>query len=529
MLTEGGSRKGHTVEAKRQRPGFYRNWVTYAGGLLVLVGVVLTLMGVVFQFSIRKPGPYAGIITFLIFPSIGVGGVVLALLGGWRESRRRRRVGSAEALPFPSLDLNDPRQRRRFGILAVVASVLSVVFAFAGYNGFLLTESVPFCGSTCHTQMGPEMTAYRSSPHADVPCVDCHVGDGAGHYLMSKLNGVKQLAAVAFHSYGRPIPTPIKGLRPARETCEECHWSAKAWGAQLYQRPHFRYDEKATPEQITMLIKTGGGESAYGAGIHWHMAVENEVTFVAEDDQMQRIPWVRVKRKDGSVTEYFRTDKKVDSSTLAAMTKHTMDCIDCHNRPAHTFEAPDVAVDRALAVGVFSSTLPWVKSISVDALSKDYPSRDAAHAGFRKDITAFYAERYPDVASARTADIDKLVAGLSDIYDRNVFPEMNVSWATYPSNLGHRNSPGCFRCHDGKHVSPDGKALLSECKACHTEPQRGPLTGMGEAMGSVEKDWHPWQMPEKHLAIAKHKEIQCYECHVAGRRPKTECNECHSH
>jgi hypothetical protein len=514
---------------KRGRPALYRNWVSYTGGLLALVGVALMAMGVLFQFSIRRPGPYAGIITFLIFPAIIIAGLVIGLVGGWRESRRRRRVGSTEALPFPSIDLNDPRQRRRFSILAVLASLLTVVFAFAGYNGFLLTESVPFCGSTCHTQMGPEMTAYSASPHARVACVECHVGEGAGHYVASKLNGVRQLAGVLFGSYDRPIPTPIKNLRPARETCQACHWPAKAWGSQLYQRPHFRYDEKSTPEQISMLMRVGGGEGAFGAGIHWHMAIANEVTFVAQDDHLQSIPWVSVKRPDGSVTEYYRTEKRVEPSEVAAMTKHTMDCIDCHNRPAHSFETPDIAIDRSLAAGVVPPSLPWVKLLSVDTLSKEYPSRSAAHEGIKKGVTAFYAEKYPDVVTARAADVGKLIAGLDDIYDRNVFPEMSVSWKTYPSNIGHRNSPGCFRCHDGKHVSANGDVVHSECKTCHTEPQRGPQSGMGETMTGSEKDWHPWQTPEKHLAVTQHKDIQCYECHVAGRRPKTECNECHSH
>ncbi len=514
---------------EKRRASLYRNWVSYAGGLLVVVGLVLVLMGILFTFSIRKPGPYAGIITFVIFPSIILAGLALGLGGMWRESRRRLRQHTTEALPFPSLDLNEPRQRRMFAVLFLAGSVLLAVFAVAGYNGFLLTESVGFCGSTCHTQMGPEMSAYQHSPHASVPCVECHVGGGAGHYVASKLNGMKQLAGVIFGTYDRPIPTPIKGLRPARETCEECHWSAKAWGSQLYQRPHFGYDEKATPEQISMLIKTGGGQGAFGAGIHWHMAVENEVTYVSDDDHLQSIPWVAVKRSDGSVTEYTRTEKKVDPATLATLPKHTMDCIDCHNRPAHTFETPDIAVDRSLAAGVMSSTLPWVKSLSVDTLAKEYPTRAAAHDGIKKDILAFYADKYPDLSTARAVDIQKLVDGVTGIYDQNVFPEMNVSWKTYPSNMGHRNSPGCFRCHDGKHVAPDGKVLTSECKACHTEPQRGPQSGMGEAMATIEKDWHPWQMPEKYLAIEKHKEVQCYECHLMGRRPKTECNECHSH
>lgn len=526
--------KGSSERPKRRRRALYRNWVSYCGGLLVVGGLVLFLMALLFQYSLRRPSPYADIITYLIFPGVILGGLVVALAGMVRESRRRRRLGTPDApLPFPSVDLNDPRQRRIFVSLVGAMGVLVVVFAFAGYNGFLLTESVGFCGSTCHTQMGPEMAAYQRSPHANVPCVACHVGGGAGAYASSKANGMKQLWGVVTHSYDTPIPTPIKGLRPARETCQDCHWLEKQWGTQLYQRPHFRYDEKSTPEQITMLMKVGGGQGAYGAGIHWHMGIENTVSFVADDDHLQSIPWVKVARSDGTSTEYFRKVNPVDPGALASMTKHTMDCMDCHNRPAHTFETPDIAVDRALAAGVVSTTLPFVKSLSVDALSKEYGTRDFAHDGIAKDVRAFYAERYPEVATTRAVDIGKLIDGLDGIYDANVFPEMKVSWKTYPSNLGHRNSPGCFRCHDGKHASPDGKVLTYECKACHTQPQRGPVSGLGEVLAASANpgpdDWHPWQVPEKHLKVEQHKGILCHECHVAGRRPKTECNECHSH
>jgi hypothetical protein len=517
------------VNPTRLRPRLYRNPITYAGGLLTVLGLVLVLMGMLFQFTAPRVGPYAGIITFVAFPAVIVVGVLGIFGGMWHESLRRRRAHTAEAQPFPAVDLNEPRQRHIFTMVVVSGSALLAVLAVAGYNAFLLTESVGFCGNTCHTQMGPEMTAYQHSPHARVPCVSCHVGDGAGRYVASKLNGVRQLAGVVFGNYDKPIPTPVRGLRPARETCEECHWPAKSWGSQLYQRSHFRYDEKSTPEQISMLLKVGGGQGDFGTGIHWHMALQNEVTFASDDAHLQSIPWVRVKRPDGSVTEYTRTEKPVEPDTIAALPKHTMDCIDCHSRPAHQFETPDVAVDRALAAGAMPSTLPWVKSISVDTLSKAYKSRDAAHTEMRRSVAAFYADKYPDVAAARSAEVQKLADGLVAIYDRNVFPEMDVSWKTYPSNLGHRNSPGCFRCHDGKHVSQGGKVLPSACDTCHTEPQRGPPTAMGQVMARVEKDWHPWQTPEKHLAIAQHKEIQCYECHVSGRRPKTECSECHSH
>ena len=514
------------MSAKQAHKGLYRNWVSALGAGLAVAGVLLIIAAVLFEISQKRSSPYLGIFTYTVFPGFIVGGLVTLLVGMRIEGLRRVRTGALEALPYPSLDLNNPVHRKRFAIGAAIGTLVLIVLAFSGYNAFLLTESVAFCGTTCHTPMQPEHTAYLTSPHARVRCVDCHVGEGAGWYVKSKINGAHQLFGVLFNSYQRPIPTPLEGLRPARETCEECHWPEKFWGSHLYQRAHFRYDEKSTPEQITLLIKTGGvGDTA--AGIHWHVFRENEVEYVANDEKLQDIPWVRVKRSDGSVTEYATTEKPVPPETIAQMRHHVMDCMDCHNRPAHRFDPPDIAVDRSLASNQISQTLPYVKSVLVDALSRDYPTNDAAHKGLSREIKAFYAEKYPDAAVQRAVDIDKAVEGALAIYDRNVFPEMKVSWATYPTNIGHRNWPGCFRCHDGKHQSADGKKIISECKACHTDPKRGPQSGMGEAMAASEKNWHPWEMPPKHLEIQKHSQIQCYECHLAGRRPKTECKECH--
>lgn len=511
---------------KKPHTGLYRNWVSYLGGIISAAGFFLVLLFLLLELSLKRPSPYIGIFTFVLFPGLIGAGIVLALIGMRFEAQRRVRVGATAALPYPAIDLNEPKQRRRFAVGIVVGTLLLVVFAFTGYNGFLLTESVGFCGETCHV-MKPELTAYLASSHARVRCVDCHVGEGAGWYVHSKLSGARQLFAITFGTYERPIPTPVENLRPARETCEHCHWPEKFVQAQLYQRPHFRYDEKNTPEQITLLVKTGGG-GQNGGGIHWHMFIENTVTFVAEDRHHQEIPWVQVKRKDGSTTEYFRQERKINPAQLASLKKHVMDCMDCHNRPAHNFQPPDLAVDRALAAGAISTTLPFVKLAAVDALSRPYKDARSAHDGLRQDLLAFYAEKYPELAKNRAAEIDGAVKKLIDIYDHNVFPEMKVGWDTYPSNIGHRYWSGCFRCHDGKHVSPEGKAIRSECNICHTDPKRGPQTGMGEVLQKAERDWHPWEMPEKHLAIAKHAEIQCSACHLAGRRPKTECKDCHN-
>jgi hypothetical protein len=385
---------------------------------------------------------------------------------------------------------------------------------------------VGFCGKMCHV-MKPEHTAYLNSSHARVRCVECHVGEGAGWYVHSKLSGARQLFAVVFKTYERPIPTPVENLRPAKETCQHCHWPEKFVQAQLYQRPHFRYDEANTPEQITLLVKTGGG-GENGGGIHWHMFIENKVTYVAEDRHLQEIPWVQVKHRDGRVVEYFRKDHKVTKEQVAGMRQHEMDCMDCHNRPAHGFEPPDLAVDRAMVAGKLPRSLPFVKATAVDSLSREYATAELAHQGIAREFREFYTQKYPQVAAVRGGDIDKGVETLLGIYDRNVFPEMKVSWSTYPSNIGHRYWPGCFRCHDGKHVSADGQVISANCNVCHSEAKRGKQSGMGETLVTAERDWHPWDIPEKHLAIPKHSEILCSSCHLAGRRPKTECKDCHN-
>ena len=518
------------AEAKKPSSGLYRNTMSYLGGLIVVGSGALMLLMMLAELSIKKPGPYIGIIAYLILPAILMSGVVLVLWGMRREAVRRKRTGEASALPYPSVDLNDDTQRKRFGFGVVIGSLFLVLLAWAGYNGFIFTESVSFCGTTCHTVMEPEHTAYLHSPHARVPCVDCHVGEGADWYVKSKLSGVRQVFAVALHSYERPIPTPIANLRPARETCEHCHWPQKFFGARMLQLPHFRYDETNSPEQISLMLKVGGGESIRGAaGIHWHMIIDNQVTFAATDKQLQHIPWVQVRHADGRVIEYVDQDTKLSAEQIKALPNHVMDCMDCHNRPSHQYPPPEGGVDEAIYSGKISITLPWIKKVAVDALIREYPDRDAAHAGLRQEITSFYQTKYPDVAQHRKADIDKAIDAVITIYDRSVFPLMRVDWKTYPMNIGHRNWPGCFRCHDGKHVSSDGQVLSMKCDGtCHTMPQRSQLASLGHVGAEPTTEWHPWEMPAKSVSVKAHERLLCSACHEAGYRPKRDCNDCHA-
>ncbi|MBE0604329.1 MAG: NapC/NirT family cytochrome c, partial [Deltaproteobacteria bacterium] len=473
--------------------GLYRNAISLYGAIIAGGSLLLILFAVLLQFTAQKPSPYLGIFTFLIFPAFFMVGAILFLYGMRRESLRRRRAGSDEALPYPRLDLNDSRQRKRFGYFSMGGIFVAILLAFTTYNAFLYSESVSFCGTLCHTVMKPEYTAYLVSPHARVRCVDCHIGEGAEWFVKAKISGLRQVAAVTFGSYERPIPTPIENLRPARETCEECHWPAKFFGTQLVQRPHFRYDAKNTPEQISLGVKTGGGSpETGGAGIHWHMVMENRITFAAADRKKQEIPLVEVRDPQGRLqVEYLSTEYKGTADQLSRMRRYPIDCIECHNRPTHIFIPPETAVDQAMVSGFISPALPWAKKVVVDALAREYPSNDKAHQGLAAEIGGFYQKNHPDVFASRKAAMDNAVAAATAIYDRSVFPEMRVNWQTYPSNISHRNWPGCFRCHDGKHVSKTGKVLGNGCTTCHTEPIRSQLMPMGTVTLQSGQPWHP--------------------------------------
>jgi hypothetical protein len=290
------------------------------------------------------------------------------------------------------------------------------------------------------------------------------------------------------------------------------------------QIAHFRYDEKNTPEQISIGIKTGGGSAALGgtAGIHWHMIIEHKVNYVAVDRQKQEIPWIEVRNAKGELLEeYLSLDYKGSKEQLAAIPKDEMDCMDCHNRPTHIYLPPETGVDRAMTTGLIPRTLPWAKKLVVDALVREYPTREKAHEGLTAEITGFYRQKYPAIYEARRADVEKAAKTATEIYDRSVFPAMKVNWKTYPSNIGHRNWPGCFRCHDGRHVSKTGKVLSTECSVCHTMPERGPLMPLGAVSADTKMPWHPVEL------VGKHARILCSRCHSAGYRPPSECAECH--
>jgi len=322
-------------------------------------------------------------------------------------------------------------------------------------------ESTAFCGTACHSVMQPEFTAFQRSPHARVDCVDCHIGPGADWFVKSKISGAWQLVAVAFDLYPRPVPTPIHNLRPARETCEQCHWPEKFVGDKLRVSTHFEEDETNTETKTALLLKVGGIQGRESRGIHWHVDPQNRIRYLS-DASRETIYDVELSLPDGSKRVYRKGDAPEDAVW------RDMDCVDCHNRPTHIYRQPEDEVDLALDEGRIDRNLPFIKREALKELLIEYDSHEAARDGIANAIDAFYSTEYPEVHSGQAAAIEAASGQLGDIYTSNIFPTMNVYWDTYPDHIGHESSPGCFRCHDRRHRTEDRERISKDCETCHT-------------------------------------------------------------
>ena len=486
-----------------------RNPISLAGVALALVSLGNIFLFSLIGFIAKRPSPYVGILAYMVSPGFLICGLSLIAAGAWRE--RRKKAGDAPL--YPRIDLNDPGQRSAvisFGAFVVVFVMLSGVGSYKAYE---FTDSVQFCGQTCHTVMKPEFTAYQLSPHARVGCVECHVGSGATWYVKSKLSGTRQLFAVMFNTFPRPIPTPVHNLRPAQETCEECHWPKKFYGAQLKVFTHYASDEKNTPRQIRMLIKTGGGDPATGApeGIHWHMNIANEIDYVAADEKRQVISYIHAKDAQGRVTEYYAQDSTLNKEQIAKAPRHRMDCVDCHNRPTHIYVPPDQAVDQALLAHKLDASLPYIKQQAVSVLTGKYDTTEAAVQAIAQDIHGFYESKYPDLAKLRQLEVRNAIDEVQQIFRRTTFPEMKLNWQTHPTNLGHFYFNGCFRCHDGQHVSAEGRVVSKDCNICHTL--------MGQEEGGISVAAVPKLTFQHPVELGDLTQVNCSDCHTGGAAP----------
>ncbi len=439
-----------------------RSVISLTGTAISVASLVLMLSLFVLEQFGFEGGPYLGILTYLILPMIFVVGLVLIPIGAVLWRRKINRMPGGEGTPLmPVFDLNVPKTRNWLLIFLGATMFNVVILSTATYKGLEVMESVEFCGMACHSVMEPEHTAHQRSAHSRVKCAGCHIGPGADWFVKSKLDGAWQLVAVALDLYPRPIPTPLHDLRPARDTCEQCHWPTKFVGDKLSVRKTYKDDEVNTELTTALLLRVGGAEGTGSTGIHWHVDPNVEIRY-RSDETREEIYEVEFNNEDGEVIVF--SDRKAPED--GGMWR-TMDCVDCHNRPSHIYQPPGKEIDRAISTGQIDRNLPFVKREGLRIIDAEYESHEVARSTINEELTRYYADNYPELAVEDKDAIAAAANTLGDIYSVNVFPQMKVWWDTYPNHIGHEQSDGCFRCHNKRMRTPDRVELEHECDTCH--------------------------------------------------------------
>jgi nitrate/TMAO reductase-like tetraheme cytochrome c subunit len=409
--------------------------------------------------------PYLGILFDVFLPGLFVLGLILIPIGIWLRHNRLKALGELPSI-YPRIGLRDPVFRRGIEMVVAATFINFIILGTASYRTVAYMDSPSFCGQTCHV-MAPQWTAYQVSPHSHVACVECHIGSGVSAAVQAKVNGTKQLIEVTFHTYPTPILAPLSVLRPARATCEECHSPTHFVGEKLLVETMYGDDEKNSVTHNILALHLGGVDSlSRQSGIHGHHLDQYE--YVATDNTYQTIIAVSKHNPDGSTTQFVSSDWK---GPIKGVTRQ-MDCIDCHDQATHTFQTAEDAVDEAMTVGSPNPALPFVHKQGLALIQAQYASQAEAATKIAAGLNDFYRAQYPAIYAGQRGAVDAAAKSLVAIYQRNVFPEMKVTWGTYTSGMGHsapghNPSPGCFRCHDGNHTSKDGKTITNDCSVCH--------------------------------------------------------------
>jgi nitrate/TMAO reductase-like tetraheme cytochrome c subunit len=452
---------------------YANNPITIAGVVLTTLSALLIITFMVVELFGELENPYFGLFAYVFMPAIFVLGLIEIPIGMLRRRRKLVREGTSEAAKsaFPTFDFNDPKIRRIVTVILALTAINAVILGSSSFVAVEKMETVTFCGETCHTVMKPEFTAYQQSPHSRVACVDCHIGPGASWFVKSKLDGLRQVWHTALNTYPRPVDTPLRTLRPARETCEQCHWPGKHHGDKLRAFVRHSTDEENTPSYTTMLLKTGGGSLDVGrhGGIHWwHIESDNVIRYLPGDERRESIVWVELTTPDGEVRTYTRSGDEAPSPAKLDAEARIMDCIDCHNRPTHLFATPPKALDWVLETHPDLRSLPYFKRQAQQAIERDYETHASGVAAVRQSITDYYETEYPEVVAATPELVANGADLASRVFARVSFPEMNTNWETHPNHIGHDDSPGCWRCHDDEMATADGKHVIPmDCDTCH--------------------------------------------------------------
>ena len=463
-----------------------RHWLSLAGAALVTTAVISWLFVLPLQIRGHANNPYVGIVVFLILPAIFFVGLLLIPVGVYL-ARRQIRQGLTE----PAFDRKVALQRLAW-FVGITTALNVLIGTQVTYRAVKHMETRQFCGATCHV-MAPEMAAFQNSPHSRLECVECHVGPGAAGWVASKASGTRQFFETVLESYPRPIPSALETNRlvAVRDTCESCHEPQRFGSTKLRIITKYAEDEQNTRTRTVLVMMVGGSKFA---GIHGkHFAPGTSIRFAAADSKRRTIPWVEYRdATTGKITTFVSEGTSLDS--VKSLPIYEMQCVDCHNRPTHTFESASRGMDDALALGEVATGLPFIKKKGVELLTATYKSSGEAAEKLPSALVSFYKQSYPDLYPTRSEDIQRAAQAVLAIYNRNVFPDLKVTWGTYPNNLGHTDFPGCFRCHDGSHTTAKAKTITQECNACHealamdeASPEILKTLGLEERISKVQK------------------------------------------
>lgn len=486
------------------------NLLSITGFLLAVNSLLVIVLLFIFSLFSKENNSYLGLFTYIIVPVFLVIGLLLIPIGALRK-KRRMKSGIQEEGNWPVLDLNQKIQRKNVLRVSMITLILLVASAFGSYKAFHYTESVEFCGTLCHKVMEPEYVTYQHSSHANVKCVECHVGEGAGWYVKSKLSGLYQVYSVLFHKYSRPIATPLHNLRPASETCEKCHWPDKFYSQKMRHMRSYLTDSANTEWNTALLMKIGPENSAKGLteGIHWHINKNFKIEYVDAHNDRESIPWVKLTNlKTGETKIFMDEENPVDQKGIDTLPHRIMDCMDCHTRPSHRYlSAPDY-IDQALASGKIPTNLPYIKMAAMEALKLTYPTKDSGHMEIDHTVMNYFKDEHPEVLDKDLDRVKKAITTIQGQYDQNVFPYMQADATKYRDHIGHLETEGCFRCHSDRHKTPKGETISRSCDLCHSILAQGPAGKLTSVpLGQSQEFIHPTDIR------GKWKTALCSECH----------------
>ncbi len=492
-------------------PASYYNFISYVGSAIAIISLMLILFMAILTSLMEDVSSYLGILILLILPFLLVVGLILIPIGMRLKVKKSKKEHTSLSESRFILDLNI-KQHRNATFVFMLGTFLFLFFTGIGsYELYHYSESIEFCGTICHEVMKPEYVAYQNSPHAKVTCAQCHIGSGAEWFVKAKISGMYQVYSVLANKFPTPIPTPIENLRPARETCEQCHWPQKFYSNSINSEKYYLTDKENTEWEVQLIMKTGSTNDASGQenGIHWHINPNIQIDYIATDAKREMIPWVRyINKETGDTLIYNSQEEKLLEEAKDTLHVRTMDCMDCHNRPAHNYLTPATFVNNAMASGEISKELPELKLLAMELFAMSFNNTDTALLTIESNVWNFYKDNYPEIVEEKTQLIEEAIVGLQNSYSLNMFPEMKANWDAYPDHIGHMEFNGCFRCHNDQHMADNGKVISKDCNLCHSILVQG--TGAEKEYASLQ-DTLEFKHPVDIDGVWK--ESNCSKCH----------------